>query len=56
VTEQLPLWDTCDVCHRQSLGHGHRHCFEALQRWIRPDNVEQVAALLGYEARQAPAQ
>jgi len=51
MTDQLPLWDTCDVCHRQWLGHGHRRCFEALERWIRPDNVEQAAALLDKAAR-----
>jgi hypothetical protein len=43
--QQLPLYETCDVCGRVLFGfttglHNppHKACGEALNRWIRDDN------------------
>jgi len=47
MTDQLPpLGHLRRMATGNGSGHGHRRCFEALERWIRPDNVEQAAALL----------
>lgn len=46
---QLPLYEPCGVCSALVAFNStrrHRACDEALDRWIRPDNVGYLTELL----------
>ena len=48
---QLPIYETCDICGRIIFGYTtgvpnapHKACVEALDRWIRADNLDYLTA------------
>jgi hypothetical protein len=49
---QLPMYETCDICGLLVFGattglpiRSHRACGEAIERWVRSDNVAYLREL-----------
>ncbi|SHT06051.1 hypothetical protein [Mycobacteroides abscessus] len=49
---QIPLYEPCGVCSALvALDATHRACEEALDRWIRDDNLDYLMELQKGQAR-----